>query len=182
MSNVKNPTVCNTCSKLTTNTLRWCQWCLCGVFIVNFEQVLHIILVFPLLTLNKKMPYVNFSHQTFHDSSTKSWNWDETFTQNLTGLESASNCNPMKYHIPDCISNLAIFDLLKTTNPTWKFWRELFYNYLKISLYTSLIISLAFRLLNTQERWRGNDCLCNWRWFQWVINGWKLLFCVGSFS
>ena len=39
----------------------------------------------------------------------------------LQDLESTSNCNPMKYHIPDCISNLAIFDLLKTANPTWKF-------------------------------------------------------------
>ena len=36
----------------------------------------------------------------------------------LQNLESAGNHNPVKYHIPDCISNLAIFDLLKTANPT----------------------------------------------------------------
>ena len=29
------------------------QWRRSGVFIVNFEQILHIIQVFPLLTLNK---------------------------------------------------------------------------------------------------------------------------------
>ena len=28
-------------------------WRRVGVFIVNFEQILHVVLVFPLLTLNK---------------------------------------------------------------------------------------------------------------------------------
>ena len=39
-------TVCKICSKLTIKTER------SGVFIVNFEQISHIVLVFPLLTLN----------------------------------------------------------------------------------------------------------------------------------
>ena len=30
-----------------------CQWRRFGVFIVNFEQILNIVLVFPFLTLNK---------------------------------------------------------------------------------------------------------------------------------
>ena len=41
---------------LTINTPEQDHWRRSGVFIVNFEQNSHIILVFPLLTLNKKMP------------------------------------------------------------------------------------------------------------------------------
>ena len=32
-------------------TPEWRQWYLSGVFIVNYEQISHILLVFPLLTL-----------------------------------------------------------------------------------------------------------------------------------
>ena len=32
------------------------QWYLCGFFIVNFEKIPQIVLVFPMLTLNKKKP------------------------------------------------------------------------------------------------------------------------------
>ena len=39
-----------TCSKLTTETLEQC--CRHGVFIVNFEHISHLVLVFLLLTLN----------------------------------------------------------------------------------------------------------------------------------
>ena len=42
-------------SKLTIKTLKQCQWRSCGVFIINFEKISHIALVFPLLTLCKKM-------------------------------------------------------------------------------------------------------------------------------
>ena len=40
-----------TCSDLTIKTERR-QWCCSGVFIVNFEHVSHLVLVFLLLTLN----------------------------------------------------------------------------------------------------------------------------------
>ena len=40
-------------SKLTTNAPERRQWHCSYVFIVNFEQILHIILMFPLLTLYK---------------------------------------------------------------------------------------------------------------------------------
>ena len=43
-----------TCAKLTILTLE--QPCRSGVFI-NFEQILHIVLEFQLLTLNKQMSY-----------------------------------------------------------------------------------------------------------------------------
>ena len=40
-------------SKLTIITTQRCHWRRSGVFIVNFELISHIILTFPLLTLNK---------------------------------------------------------------------------------------------------------------------------------
>ena len=38
------------CSKLTIKTLELQNWRSFGVFIVNFEHILHIVLVFRLLT------------------------------------------------------------------------------------------------------------------------------------
>ena len=37
-------------------TLEWRHWRRYGVFLVNFEQIPHIALVFPLLTLNNWLP------------------------------------------------------------------------------------------------------------------------------
>ena len=49
--NIRNTkTRCEICSKLTTKTQE--QRLVCGVFIVNFEHILHLVLVFLLLTLN----------------------------------------------------------------------------------------------------------------------------------
>ena len=39
-----------TCSKLTIETLKQ------GIFIVNFEHISQLVLVFPLLTLNMQLP------------------------------------------------------------------------------------------------------------------------------
>ena len=44
------------CAKLTIKTPEWCQWRCCTVFIVNFEHISHIVLVFPLVTMKKCMP------------------------------------------------------------------------------------------------------------------------------
>ena len=44
---------CEICSKLTIKTLEQRQRCRSGVFIVNFEHISHLFLVFLLLTLNK---------------------------------------------------------------------------------------------------------------------------------
>ena len=44
---------CETCLKLTTKIPEWRQWRRSGVFIGNFEHILHLFLVFLLLTLNK---------------------------------------------------------------------------------------------------------------------------------
>ena len=38
--------MCKICSKLTIKTPERRHWRRCGVFIANFEQILHIVLVF----------------------------------------------------------------------------------------------------------------------------------------
>ena len=47
---------CVICSKLTLKTPEWCYWCRSGVFIVNFEHISHLFLVFLLLTLSTLFP------------------------------------------------------------------------------------------------------------------------------
>ena len=48
VNNINTRTKCEISSKLTTNTRRRS-----GVFVVNFEHILHLVLVFLLLTLNR---------------------------------------------------------------------------------------------------------------------------------
>ena len=58
-SNKNTRTRCEICSKLTIKTPERRQWCCSGVFIVNFEHISHVVLVFLLLTLNMNLGYVN---------------------------------------------------------------------------------------------------------------------------
>ena len=44
---------CEICSNLTIKTQERCQWRRSGVFLVNFEYISQLFLVFLLLTLNK---------------------------------------------------------------------------------------------------------------------------------
>ena len=44
--------ICEICSKLTIKTPERGQWRRSGVFLVSFEHVLHLVIVFLLLTLN----------------------------------------------------------------------------------------------------------------------------------
>ena len=44
------------CPKLIIKTPEWRQWHRSGVFIVNFEHISHLALVFLLLTLNTLVP------------------------------------------------------------------------------------------------------------------------------
>ena len=55
VSNRNTRTRCETCSKLTIRTPERPQWRRSGVFIVNFEHILHLVL-FLLLTLNMYLP------------------------------------------------------------------------------------------------------------------------------
>ena len=55
--NIRNTrTKCKICSKLTLKTPERRHWRRSGVFIVNFEHISHLVLVFLLLTLNRQMP------------------------------------------------------------------------------------------------------------------------------
>ena len=46
---------CEICAKLTIKTPERRHWRRSGVFIANFEHISHLVLVFLLLTLSKKM-------------------------------------------------------------------------------------------------------------------------------
>ena len=52
VNNEDNRTMCQICSKLTITTTERYSWRRSSVFIVNFEQILHIVLAFLLLTFN----------------------------------------------------------------------------------------------------------------------------------
>ena len=44
--NNRNTKRCEICSKLTTKTIEWRHWHRSGVFVVNYEHILHLVLVF----------------------------------------------------------------------------------------------------------------------------------------
>ena len=53
VNNGNTRTMCENCSNSTVKTPEQRHFCRSGVFIVNVEQISHILMVFPLLTLNK---------------------------------------------------------------------------------------------------------------------------------
>ena len=53
VNNKKTRTICEICSKLTIKTPERHEWRRSGVFIINFEDISHIVLVFRLLTLSR---------------------------------------------------------------------------------------------------------------------------------
>ena len=50
-------TMCKICSMSKIKTPERRQWRGCGVFIFNFEQISHIVLMFPLLNLSNQLLY-----------------------------------------------------------------------------------------------------------------------------
>ena len=52
VNNRNTRTMCETCSKLTIKTPERCYWRRSAVFIVNFEHLPHLVLIFLVLTLN----------------------------------------------------------------------------------------------------------------------------------
>ena len=56
VSNRKTRTRCEICSKLTIKIPEWGHLRRCGVFIVDFEHISHLVLVFLLLFLSRYMP------------------------------------------------------------------------------------------------------------------------------
>ena len=59
VNNENTRTMCEICPKLILKTPERRQWIRSGVFIIDFEQIAHIVLVFPLLTLHKWIPTGN---------------------------------------------------------------------------------------------------------------------------
>ena len=55
---------CEICSKLTIKLPEPCQWRRFGVFIVNFEHILHLFLVFFIADLKKKVQRGNEKKNT----------------------------------------------------------------------------------------------------------------------
>ena len=64
--------MCKICSKLTTKTPERCHWRRSCNFIVNFEHISHIVLVFPLLTFNADWDSIptriDFSNQDLYSN------------------------------------------------------------------------------------------------------------------
>ena len=56
VNNRNSRTRCEICSELTIKTPGRRHWRRFGDFVVNFEHILHLVLVFLLLTLSRKMP------------------------------------------------------------------------------------------------------------------------------
>ena len=56
VNNRNTRTSCEVCSKLTIKTPERHHWRHSDVFIFNFEHILHLVLVFLLLTLNMSLP------------------------------------------------------------------------------------------------------------------------------
>ena len=54
VSNTNTRKMCEICSELTIKTPEWRQWRRSSVFIVNFEQISHVVMVFPLLYWTSK--------------------------------------------------------------------------------------------------------------------------------
>ena len=59
--NIRNR--CEISSKLTIKTPKRRHWLCSGVFIVNFEHISHLLLVFLLLTLNKQSILINKAYK-----------------------------------------------------------------------------------------------------------------------
>ena len=53
VNNANTKAMCEICSKLAIKTPERRHWRRSGAFIVNYEQISHIVLVFPLTTLNE---------------------------------------------------------------------------------------------------------------------------------
>ena len=62
VNNKNTRTRCEISSKLTIKTPEHGHWRRSGVFIVNFEDISHLVLVFLLLTLNIQLPTENASY------------------------------------------------------------------------------------------------------------------------
>ena len=75
---------CEICSKLTINTPERRHWRHSGVFVVNFEHVLHLFLVFLLFTLNKQILPGCCPYSFIETFGQKNFGWNELALGNWT--------------------------------------------------------------------------------------------------
>ena len=80
VNNRNNRTKCEICSKLTIKIPERPHWHRSGIFIVNFEHSLHLVLVFLLLTLNMLLPAGEGSHEECDVSHFNQLNLDGSFS------------------------------------------------------------------------------------------------------
>ena len=66
INNANIRTVSEIYSKLPVTKPEWRHWSRSGIFIVNFEQISLIVLMFPLLTLNKEMQAGSALNKVFY--------------------------------------------------------------------------------------------------------------------
>ena len=85
VNNRNTRTRCEICSKLTVKTPERCQWHHSDIFIVNFEHISHLVLVFLLLTLNMQLLVGFAKHQKSSNPAVVDWlsNKAQFFRQHL---------------------------------------------------------------------------------------------------
>ena len=66
INNANIRTVSEICTKLPVTKPEWRHWSRSGIFIVNFEEISLIVLMFPLLTLNKEMQAGSALNKVFY--------------------------------------------------------------------------------------------------------------------
>ena len=108
--------MCEVCSKLAIKTPE--RRHLCRVFI-NFEQISHIVLVFPLLTLNKQMPgrvlLFNYFYLAIEFKQRKFFTCDfsKSFCKTETFYHSSSSKNSVAETLAKVKGNIINFEILK---------------------------------------------------------------------
>ena len=94
-NNRNTRTKCEICSKLTIKIAERHQWRRSGIFIVNFELILHLALVFVLLTLSRKIPAGN---DRLHASKV-SWKFSISAIYNFAVIIEIHSNLPVKFVI-----------------------------------------------------------------------------------
>ena len=74
--------MCEICSRLIINTPEGHHWRRSGYFIVNFKEILHIVLQFPFLNLNKQIP-VDLHLFLYDESGSTPSNKTQVLTKNI---------------------------------------------------------------------------------------------------
>ena len=95
-ANVRNTkTVLENCSKSTMKATEGRQWGRSCIFIINFEQIPHIVLVFPLSILTKQMP-AERSFEVRFSKSLEKWKYLVIYVFQIFFVKNIRRC--MSHH------------------------------------------------------------------------------------